>query len=289
MFLLTAVQATEIPFQFPEDDYIYRPYDDVGFSQYQAPSLHQSKKVVLTFDDGPHPTLTPALLDILKKYEVKATFFILAEKINENTRPIVERMLEDGHIVASQDWNHDNSNTQNKETYKTNLRKSILAIEEIIENLGLHRREMYYRFPYGDYGKNKTYHQMNAMKEVSHELYQDNCLNFAFWDIDTADWVRDMSSQDISDNIMAQIFGGVGFIHWPVRNSQGKIIGYKKKAYKVKSPLGGGVILMHDIHQKTVDSVEVFLKEFQKKNIQVIELNQVKEFSYENKECVLKI
>ena len=68
-----AVSAGEIK-QFPEDNLVYRPRVDIGFSQYRAPSLWGTKKVVLTFDDGPHITNTPKVLDILARYGVTATF-----------------------------------------------------------------------------------------------------------------------------------------------------------------------------------------------------------------------
>lgn len=52
---------------FPEDDKTYVPKVDVGYEQYGAVDLHGKKQLVLTFDDGPHNTRTPRLLDILKE------------------------------------------------------------------------------------------------------------------------------------------------------------------------------------------------------------------------------
>ncbi len=280
--------AQDFFFQFPEAK-TYISYEDTGFSQYLAKSLHHTKKLALTFDDGPHPTRTPKLLDTLKKYQVKVTFFILAEKINSQSRAIIQRIINEGHTLASHDWDHTNSNSQSAMTFQENLTKSILAVEEEYELLGLHKKEMYYRFPYGDYGRHKKYHHLNVLKDVSQELYNENCINFAFWDIDTADWVKDMTPQNISDNIMAQVFGGVAYRHKAIRNSQGQVIDYKKEAYQVEEPLGGGVVLMHDIHQRTIESVDIFLKEAKEKGIEIVPLSDAEEFSYENKECILKV
>src|SRR3989442_2964696 len=58
--------------------------------------------VYLTFDDGPNPTTTPALLDVLARHDVKATFFIIDRNLTEETAPIVRREFEDGHAVALQ-------------------------------------------------------------------------------------------------------------------------------------------------------------------------------------------
>lgn len=56
--------------------------------------------VYLTFDDGPNPTTTPDLLDVLVEAGVPATFFLIDEHITEETAPIVRRMFEEGHSVA---------------------------------------------------------------------------------------------------------------------------------------------------------------------------------------------
>ena len=56
--------------------------------------------IYLTFDDGPNPTATPALLDTLARYGVKATFFIIDKHLTEETAPIVQRTFDEGHAVA---------------------------------------------------------------------------------------------------------------------------------------------------------------------------------------------
>jgi len=56
--------------------------------------------VYLTFDDGPNPTTTPNLLDVLAREHVHATFFLIDRHITEDTAPLVRRMFADGHAVA---------------------------------------------------------------------------------------------------------------------------------------------------------------------------------------------
>ena len=56
--------------------------------------------VYLTFDDGPNPTATPALLDALRETGAHATFFLIDTHLNESTAPIVRRMFDEGHAVA---------------------------------------------------------------------------------------------------------------------------------------------------------------------------------------------
>jgi len=56
--------------------------------------------VYLTFDDGPNPVATPALLDVLAKEGVQATFFVIPRHVNGETAPILRRMFDEGHAVA---------------------------------------------------------------------------------------------------------------------------------------------------------------------------------------------
>ena len=57
-------------------------------------------EIYLTFDDGPNPTATPALLDVLRREGARATFFLIDRHVTEETAPIVRRMFEEGHGVA---------------------------------------------------------------------------------------------------------------------------------------------------------------------------------------------
>jgi peptidoglycan-N-acetylglucosamine deacetylase len=56
--------------------------------------------IYLTFDDGPNPAATPALLDTLQKHGVKATFFLIERHLTPETEPIVRRIVRDGHSIG---------------------------------------------------------------------------------------------------------------------------------------------------------------------------------------------
>ncbi|MGH9348558.1 MAG: polysaccharide deacetylase family protein [Vicinamibacterales bacterium] len=56
--------------------------------------------IYLTFDDGPNPTATPQLLDVLRKHAVPGTFFVIDKHLTRETAPIVRRAFEEGHAVA---------------------------------------------------------------------------------------------------------------------------------------------------------------------------------------------
>jgi peptidoglycan/xylan/chitin deacetylase (PgdA/CDA1 family) len=60
----------------------------------------QRPTIYLTYDDGPNPTTTPDLLDVLAREHVNATFFVIDRNITDDTAPLVRRMFDEGHAVA---------------------------------------------------------------------------------------------------------------------------------------------------------------------------------------------
>jgi chitooligosaccharide deacetylase len=75
-------------------------YIGPGRSVWHLPSADGRPTIYLTYDDGPNPTATPALLDVLAREDVTATFFIIPEHVTADTSPIVRRALSAGHGVA---------------------------------------------------------------------------------------------------------------------------------------------------------------------------------------------
>ncbi len=67
---------------------------------WSMPVAGGEKTIYLTFDDGPNPTATPKLLDLLKEKNVRATFFLIDDYVTEETAPIVKRIFEEGHSVG---------------------------------------------------------------------------------------------------------------------------------------------------------------------------------------------
>ncbi|WP_261132153.1 polysaccharide deacetylase family protein [Bacillus sp. Marseille-Q3570] len=101
------------------------------------------KTLFLTFDDGPNPVYTPQVLDLLKKYDVKATFFVVAEKVLDHPE-LIRRMRQEGHTIGIHHYHHTNSWFLTPWSTKREISRSV----EIIENLtGV--KPAYYRPPYG--------------------------------------------------------------------------------------------------------------------------------------------
>jgi len=69
-------------------------------SAWHVPVDAAAPTVYLTYDDGPNPTATPELLDVLAREQAAATFFLIDDHLTDETAPLVRRMFADGHAVA---------------------------------------------------------------------------------------------------------------------------------------------------------------------------------------------
>lgn len=81
------------------------------------------RKVCLTFDDGPHPEITPWLLDELKKNQVKATFFWLGNQTEKHPQ-LYERAIAEGHVVGNHGYYHLKGNMISSDVFKANFDRS---------------------------------------------------------------------------------------------------------------------------------------------------------------------
>lgn len=264
--------------QYPED----RTYDshDHGLSPYRALSLYKSGTFVLTFDDGPHLTRTPVVLDTLKKHNVPAIFFVLTSHINQENKFLVKRMLDEGHLVGCHSPNHDRAGDLTKEQFKAQTTSCFRELADLFHEFGYEYNKPYYRFPYGDYGTRSDYHHINALKEVSSELMGDNCIQMAFWDVDSSDWVPGMTPKEVAQNLIAFNEGGT-YIDFKKQGST-----YIKVPVQLKNPTGGGVILQHDIQEPSVKGIDLFLQYAEAKGLHLPRIDEVEEFKI-TKNCKL--
>lgn len=83
--------------------------------------MDTTKKVVyLTFDDGPIPEVTPKVLEVLKKYNVKATFFMVGENVSKHP-DVYEQVLKEGHAIGNHTYNHMKGMRVSTKTYMDNV------------------------------------------------------------------------------------------------------------------------------------------------------------------------
>ena len=133
----------------------------------QSPFAAQPLQVALTFDDGPHQTCTPALLDGLKQRGVKATFFLMGENI-AGKEALVQRMQEEGHLIGNHSYRHIQMTKEGAEQACAEIEQT----EEIIRSITGSRPE-YLRPPYGAWNE-----QLECRVNLTPVL----------WNVDSLDW-----------------------------------------------------------------------------------------------------
>lgn len=128
------------------------------------------KRIALTFDDGPHPSQTYRILDILDRYQVKATFFMIGVNV-QNYPDVAKEVISRGHEVG----NHTFSHKHMKNLDEASLAKELGSCEDILEELCEYHPHLF-RPPEG---------VLNAYVEHCSE-WGDYTL--ILWSVDTRDW-----------------------------------------------------------------------------------------------------
>lgn len=98
------------------------------FSDYFWNNEQSADKIYLTFDDGPVPEVTPWVLDLLKSYNFKATFFCVGENVIKH-KAIFNRILDEGHCVGNHTFNHLNGWRTDTASYIENVSKCNIFTE----------------------------------------------------------------------------------------------------------------------------------------------------------------
>ncbi len=165
---------------------------DKAADEAEVVTKEDGKKVYLTFDDGPSDN-TALILDILKQYNVKATFFVIA-KNNDEARQLYNRILKEGHTLAMHSYTHSYGQIYaDIESYK----RDVETLQQYLyETTGV--KPEIYRFPGGS--SNTV---MNVdIQECINFLYENNITYFD-WNVSSGDATgSQMTAQDILQNVL---------------------------------------------------------------------------------------
>ena len=137
------------------------------------------KKVALTFDDGPDRAYTPKILDILKRYDVPATFFVVGVNANINT-DILKRIYREGNEIGVHTYTHPDVSAITQRQFKLELDASQRLIESV-----LGRRSLLFRPPYAEDVEPATPDQVSPLISANSLGYYTIGMH-----IDPKDWSR---------------------------------------------------------------------------------------------------
>lgn len=158
------------------------------FSSYMWSVPTKVKEVYLSFDDGPHPAVTPFVLQTLKQYNALATFFCLGKNVQQYPE-VYQQILNNGHSVGNHSYNHLNGWDTAVEKYKDDVR---LAADWIKSNL--------FRPPYGRI-------KLSQAKEMKAAMGQEK-TRIVMWDVLSGDFDTLNSKEECLDNVLKNYVPG---------------------------------------------------------------------------------
>ncbi len=152
------------------------------------PSLYwdfysEEKDVYLTFDDGPIPESTPWVLDLLKKYNLKASFFCIGENVVKHP-DIYARLIEEGHRVGNHTQTHVSGWATDDDIYLNEIKT---AGQYISTNI--------FRPPYGRISRSQSERVNKNFKII-------------MWDVLSGDFDTKLSAEDCYNNIVSNVSSG---------------------------------------------------------------------------------
>lgn len=154
-----------------------------------------SKRVALTFDDGPHPIYTPMVLDILKQRKVRATFFVIGSQAKRYPH-LVQRIVDEGHVIANHSWQHPDLTRRSPEEVQRELAETNATIAKATGRLPTLMRP-----PYG-----------SLNPQVQGQL-EEMGFKAILWSVDTRDWERIPPAEIMTKVRMQTRPGGIILLH----------------------------------------------------------------------------
>jgi len=204
-------------------------------------NLHQGKKeLILTIDDGPTAGVTDKILDVLKRYDIQATFFILGSKVKGN-KEILERMVKEGHIVANHSMEHKDIGEIRGIFKSRRIREAIVDAHKAMEKYMVNSPKWYFRAPYGSW-------QSRAAKIINDTPYGRNYYGPLLW--------------DIGGELDAGVFKVRRAADWGCWNKGWSVKKCLKGYINETDEKRGGVVLFHDLHKNSAQLIERYIKHY---------------------------
>lgn len=172
--------------QTPTLGELFKEFKDIAFLKGSS----RGNKIALTFDDGPSGVTCDQAMNLLKEYNIPATFFLVGEQV-VNYPEVVDRMAQEGHTIGNHSWSHKQMDKMSPERFKG----EIIYTEEIINYIAGKRAAMV-RPPYG------------AIDREGLEYLRQNGYNVVHWSVDSLDWKYPDDGDQVIINTLRDLRGG---------------------------------------------------------------------------------
>jgi len=150
----------------------------------------KEKKIYLTFDDGPIPEITEFVLDQLRYFNAKATFFCIGENIKKHPE-VFSKIIADGHSIGNHTMNHLKARKNNIATYTENTQKCQKEIHQ-----STYIKNKLFRPPYGQLSKPK----LAALKNLGYHII--------LWDVLSKDWDKKTTPEQCINYVISNSKAG---------------------------------------------------------------------------------
>ena len=143
----------------------------------------RERAVYLTFDDGPIPESTPFILDVLRRFGVRATFFVVGDNVRKYP-DLFQQIIDEGHLVGNHTHNHISGFRHTVRDYMFNVEKANAYI-----------RSHFFRPPHG-------------WMRLAQYAWLSRRYKVVMWDVVTRDYSKWMTPDDIVNNVKCYVRNG---------------------------------------------------------------------------------
>jgi len=158
----------------------------------------KEKVIYISFDDGPHPEATPFVLETLKKYNAKATFFCIGNNVLKHPN-VYESILQQGHRVGNHTYDHLNGWKTDSVSYIENIKDAASLIESDL-----------FRPPYGRVTR----------KQIKTIQADSNCpQHIIMWDVLSGDFDLKLNGEDCDRNVIQNTVPGSIIVFHDTQNA----------------------------------------------------------------------
>jgi peptidoglycan/xylan/chitin deacetylase (PgdA/CDA1 family) len=173
--------------------------DPVGEATYTAAGVRSAadgtQPIYLTFDDGPDPTWTPRVMDVLKRYGASGTFFMVGQEVEAHPE-VVRGVVQAGDYAADHTWEHESLQGASQAEFVQSVESTRDVIVSTASDLfSLDGTVAYVRPPYGE------------TDESTRSYAADLGMSVVMWDVDPMDW-REPGAQQIADYVLDNAYPG---------------------------------------------------------------------------------